>query len=100
MQGDFGGNLAVRMVAKTENPRMLSKMGKSKAIISGMGIQLGIHYCEWGIPFMDVPETKRFLISKEIWELYHLEIGFGNMEKERDNLGNLKVWLILRRGKG
>ena len=36
MQGDFGGNSEVRKVAETENPMMLSKMGKFKAIISGM----------------------------------------------------------------
>ena len=33
---DFGGNSAVRKGSGTENPTMLSKMEKSKAIISGM----------------------------------------------------------------
>ena len=33
MQGYFLGNLAVRKVVKTKNQRLISKMGKSKAII-------------------------------------------------------------------
>ena len=36
MKGDFGKNLAVRNVAKTKNRRLMSKMEKSKAIISDM----------------------------------------------------------------
>ena len=61
VQGDFwGGDMAVRKVAGTKNQRLMGTMGKSRAIIPDMKTQFKIHYCVWRIPFMDVPETKRF----------------------------------------
>ena len=44
IQGDFGGNSAGWVVAKTKNQRSMSTMGKSKAIISDIEAQFKIHY--------------------------------------------------------
>ena len=59
-------------------------------------MQFGIHYFVWRIPFLDVPETKTIFGNfEEIGKLFHLEGDFGNFQKGRDNLGNLKTWPIL-----
>ena len=41
MRGDFGGHSEVGEVAKSKNPRLVSKMGNSNAIVSDMKETIG-----------------------------------------------------------
>ena len=67
MHGGFGGNSAVRKVSETENPTMLSKMEKSKAIISGMKDPIRNSLLRAGDTISGCSK-KRFRISKN-WEI-------------------------------
>ena len=91
MQGDFGGNSAVRKVGKSKNPRLMSKMAKSKEIISDMEdasrnsllrVADAISGC--------VGNKNDFGDLEEIGKLFHLEGDFGYLQKECGNSENLK----------
>ena len=88
--------MAAGKVSKTKNPRLMSKMGKFKAIISDMGdkIQNSLLRVDGSISGC-VGYKIDFGNLKEIKKLFHIEGDFGNLQKERDNLKIPKMRMIL-----
>ena len=91
MQGDVGGNSAVREVAKSKNQGLMIKMGKSKAIISDMqdAVRNSLLRVANTIPGC-VGNKNDFENLKGIKKLFHIEDDFENLQKECDNSENLK----------
>ena len=81
MQGDFGGNLAAGKVVKTENPTTLSKMGKSKAIISGMGDSIRNSLLRAANTISGCPGDKAILNIARNWEIVSFRGRFWKYAK-------------------
>ena len=88
MQGDIGGDLAVREVAKSKNHISMSKMGKFKAIISDMRdtIRNSLLRVVSNIS-RGHGNKKRFRKFERTWELFHLEDDFGKYVKRARQFG-------------
>ena len=82
MQGEYGENLAVRKAAKSKNKRLMSKMGKSEAIISDMKDAIRNSLLRAADTISGCVGNKNdFGNLKEIDKLFHLEDVFGNLQK-------------------